>query len=62
MIMGFVDENICDLIDDLSSMRLCFKCDCVVKGGMCWKIDVWEYMCALQVVAFRGVLEVSLES
>jgi hypothetical protein len=33
-------------IDGLSSMRLCVKCDFVVECGMCWKKDVWEYMCS----------------
>jgi hypothetical protein len=32
-------------MDDLSSMGLCYKWDCVVECGMCWKKNVWEYIC-----------------
>jgi len=32
-------------MDDLSSMGLCYKWDCVVECGMCWKKNVWKYIC-----------------
>jgi len=31
-------------MDDLSSMGLCYKWDCVVECGMCWKKNVMYIM------------------
>jgi hypothetical protein len=32
-------------INDLSSMRLCVKCEYDVECDIGWKKDVWKYMC-----------------